>query len=115
MTVTIRIKHLKKSSGTKVYKSPRNYDSHKAINALIQEHITKALKNSKKDSKGSKESQKDCSESSSDSEDSDSGEDWGELLVLNPGEQGSSHGLTTTTALGNIKGNQETTKKLIYY
>ena len=70
-----RIKHLKKSSGTKVYKSPRNYDSHKEINALIQEHITKALKDSKKDSKGSKKSQKDRSESSSDSEGSDSGEE----------------------------------------
>ena len=55
-----RLKHLsKKSSGTKVYKIPRNYDSHKEINALIQEDITKALKNSKKDSKGSNKNQKD--------------------------------------------------------
>ena len=78
---------------------------------MIQEHITKALKNSKKDSKGSKKSQKDRSESSSDSEGSDSGEEWGELLVLNPGKKGSSPGVTTTT-LGNIKGNQETTKNI---
>ncbi len=34
-----RIKYLKKSSGTQNYKSPRNYDSTKKMNALIQQHI----------------------------------------------------------------------------
>ena len=50
-----------------------------------------------KDSKSSKKGQKDHSENSSDSDGSDSGEKWGELLVLNPGEEGNSHRVTTTT------------------
>ena len=82
------------------------------MNALIQEQgVTRALRNSKKDSKSSKKGQKDFSENSSDSDGSDSGEEWGEVLVLNPGEKGSSHRVTTTT-LGTVKGNQETTENI---
>ena len=82
------------------------------MNALIQEQVTRALRNSKKDSKSSKIGQKDHSENSSDSVDgSDSREEWGELLVLNPGEKGNSHRVTTTT-LGTVKGNQETTENI---
>ena len=45
-----RIKYLKKPSGShKSYKSSKNYDS-KEMNALIQEQVTRALMNSKKDS-----------------------------------------------------------------
>ena len=81
------------------------------MNALIQEQVTRAVRNSKKDSKSSKKGQKDHSENSSDSDGSDSGEESGKLLVLNPGEKGNSHRVTTTT-LGTVKGNQETTENI---
>ena len=64
----------KLSRSHKSYRSSKNYDS-KEMNALIQEQVARALRNSKKDSKSSKKGQKDHSENSSDSDGSGSREE----------------------------------------
>ena len=111
----IQVRYLKKSSGSqKSYRSSKNYDT-KKMNALVQEQVARALRKSKKMSRGSKKSPNDHSENFLDSENNDSREEWGEILVLNPGRKRDSHNVSTTS-LGTIQGNQESPKTIcIYY